>query len=655
MRRLCVLGLVAIALASASPAGAHASLESADPAPGSTLPTSPEGLTLTFTEPPDPDLTTIEVVDVAGGTVPSRPPTLEGSRTVHVALTETLPDGSYTVSWRVVSTVDGHLTSGRFVFGVGVAPAPGTAEPAADEIAGPSAGGVAAKSALYAGLFLLVAVAGIGLGAFGGRPRSIHLVAMVAAVLALTGAIGLLLTEQRAIGVPLGELLRSATGRPLLWLLIAVLLADSLAVLGAAKDAWRPALWGSGAAAAAAMWVRAGGGHAAAADPPLPQELLQTAHMVAAGLWIGGLVLLWLLLREATAADDPVGGPPVREVRRFSNVALVAVVVVVASGLARSFEELGGFGAAADLLDATYGRALAGKVLGALALIALGALNRRRSIPRLAADPRPLRRLVTAELVVALGVIVLTATLTGAAPDAGGPEISAPPRPVTAEGTDFATTTAVTLTLAPGVPGPSTLEVGVTDPDTGDPLPVDDVTLRVRSVTRPDVPAESIVLAAQGGAWTATTSAFSLAGTWTATAVVITGADAAQVPLVVVTRHADATTSVEVGPGLPTVTTTTFAGGTSIQTYVDPATQGTNQVHATAFTSEGTEAALDDVTIVAIPDGGEPRRLEVTDFGPGHVVANMDLEAGDWTFDVVATTGDGSALQATFDETIEAA
>lgn len=654
MRRVAVvgLGLVMGALACA-PASAHASLESSDPAPGSTLPASPETVTLTFTEPPDPDLTTVEVLDVAGETIPTDEPVLEGSRTVRVGIADTLPDGSYTVSWRVVSTVDGHLTSGRFAFGVGTAPASGTATPT-DEIAGPSASGVAAKSTLYAGLFLLVAVAGIGLGAFGGRPRSLRVVAMVAAVLALAGAIGLLVTEQRAVGVPLSELLASATGRPLLGLVIAVLVADALAVLGAAKDAWKPVLWGSGAAAAAAMWVRASGGHAAAADPPLPQELLQTAHMVAAGVWVGGLVLLWLLLREGAGAREDAG-PPVREVRRFSRVALVAVAILVVSGIARSIEELGGLGAAADLLDSTYGRVLAVKVIGALALIAMGAANRRRSIPRFVTDPRPLRRIVGAELIVALGVVLLTATLTGAAPGTETTGAPTSPPPVTAAGTDFATTTVVDLTLAPGAPGPSIIEARVTDPDTGEPLVADGVTLRVRSVTRPDVPAESIVLASQGDGWTATTSVFSLAGTWSVTAVVTTGADAVQVPLVVITRLPDATAAAEVGPGLPTVTTTTFADGTSIQTYVDPGTAGTNQVHVTAFTRDGNEAPLDDVTIVAIPDAGEPRRLAVTDFGPGHVVANVDLDAGDWMFDVVATTGDGGIVQATFDGPIEAA
>jgi len=125
--------------------------------------------------------------------------------------------------------------------------------------------------------------------------------------------------------------------------------------------------------------------------------------------------------------------------------------------------------------------------------------------------------------------------------------------------------------------------------------------------------------------------------------------------LAVTTRLPDTTTSVEVGPGLPTVTTTTFPDGTSLQTYVDPAVAGTNQVHVTAFTPEGSEAPLDDVAIVATPEGGEPERLGVTALGAGHVVANVDLDAGPWRFDVVATGSDGEVLQTTVDEAVEAA
>jgi copper transport protein len=648
-RVLVVSSFVLLALGGAAPARAHASLESSDPAAGATLPTSPATISLTFTEPPDPELTTVELLDVAGAVLSTGAPALDGPRTVRVDVSEPLPVGAYTVTWRVVSTVDGHLTSGRVVFGVGVAPQVDEATPVG-EVAEPTFASIAAKSALYAGLFLLVASAGIGLGTFRGRPRSVAVVAMIGAVLALAGALGFVVTEQQAVGVPMSDLLASATGRPLLWLVTAVLVADALAVLAAAKDTWRPVLWGAGAAAVAAMWVRAIGGHAAAAAPPLPQELLQTAHMVAAGLWIGGLVLLLVLLRE-TRRDGTA--PPVPEVKRFSNVALGAVAIVVVSGMLRSFEELGGPLSPGDL-DTTYGRAVAGKIALALALIAMGALNRRRSIPRLATDQRPLRRVVATEAVAALGIVLLTSALTGSAPpvEAAAGQVA---EPVTAEGTDFATTTAVALRLDPGTPGPSTVEVRVTDPDTGSVVPADQVVLRIRSVTRPQVPAETVSLAPQGDAWAATTPAFSLAGTWSVTVVVTTDADAVQVPLAVTTQLPDTTTSVEVGPGLPTVTTTTFPNGTSLQTYVDPAVAGTNQVHVTAFTPEGTEAVLDDVTIVAIPEGGGSERLEVTALGAGHVVANVDLDAGSWRFDVVATGATGEVLQTTVDEVVEAA
>lgn len=639
---------------SAPAAAAHASLESADPAPGSTLEASPETITLTFTEPPDPDLTTVELLDAAGSSRPTSDPELAGARTVGVEPTDPLPEGAYTVSWRVVSTVDGHLTSGTVPFGVGVAPG-GPGKAPQDEPAGPTALSVVAKSCLYAGLMLLLAAAAVGLGAFGGRPRALPVVAMVGAILALAGAAGLLVAEQRAVGVPMSDLLASATGRRLLWLLVAVLVAGAFAVLAGAKDAWRPLLWGAGVAAAAAFLVRADGGHAAAASPAIVHGLLQGAHAIAAGVWTGGLVLLWLLLRET--GRGPVDGPPVREVGRYSNVALAAVAVVVLTGIGRSTEVLGGPGALVDALGTSYGRILGLKVLGALALVAMGAVNRRRAIPRLRTDPTALRRIVRAEVAVALGVVVLTATLTGTAPpgDGSADDAGATTVPVTASGTDFATTTRVELTVTPGMPGPSTFEATVTDPDDGTPLPADEVDLRLRSVTRPQIPPTTIPLAPQDERWAATSSAISLAGTWSTTAIVRRDADATEVPLVVITHAPGAAATVEVGPGLPTVTTTRFPTGSSIQTYVDPATAGPNQVHVTAFAADGTERPLTDVVVVAVPAGGQPRRLDVVGFGPGHVVANVDLEAGDWTFDVVATAEDGSVMQATFDATIEGA
>ena len=50
----------------APPAGAHALLVSSDPAAGATVATSPPQVTLTFTEPPDPKLSTVHVLNETG-------------------------------------------------------------------------------------------------------------------------------------------------------------------------------------------------------------------------------------------------------------------------------------------------------------------------------------------------------------------------------------------------------------------------------------------------------------------------------------------------------------------------------------------------------------------------------------------------------------
>src|SRR5215213_5528922 len=152
--RLAAIAVLAGAwlLASGPAAAAHGALQSSEPAGGSSLERAPAAVTLRFTERPDPELSTVRVLDnrarvVAGGPaqpVPGRPEELR----VPVA---GLPAGGYTVAWRIVSAVDGHRTDGVFGFGVGPAAAPRlpaaeavaevrtTTAPAPLAVAGPSA------------------------------------------------------------------------------------------------------------------------------------------------------------------------------------------------------------------------------------------------------------------------------------------------------------------------------------------------------------------------------------------------------------------------------------------------------------------------------------------------------------------------------------
>lgn len=641
MRRLAtiaLLGGLALLTTGASQASAHAGFVSSTPSNGDVIPASPTEITLTFTETPDPAVSSVRITDTGGAERETGPPRVDGP-VLTVPVDEVLPDGVYTVSWRVVSTEDGHVTAGGFAFGVGDAAPPTGGGGAAVEPVGPTALSVTSKAALYIGLMLLVAVAVVGLGAFGGQPRSIGAIAVGSGALAFAGSIGILVAEQQAVGVAMADLVASETGRPFLWLVGACLAAAGLAVLGAARARWRPVLWVAGATAAAGMFARTTTGHPAAAEVPLLAETLQWIHFMAAGLWVGGLVLLVVVLREG-------GDPPVAAVRRFSSLAIVAVAVVVATGIVRAIGQLGGVAVLGDALGQRYGQVLLAKVALAVVLIALGARNRRRSIPRLAeGDPAGLRRLAGAEVVVALGVVFATATLTGLSPldtDAAPAGPSTTDR-TTVAGADFATTTRVSLTVTPGTPGPNVFRAVVTDYDSGDPIDADTVSLDLRSATRPEIAPSTVTLAADADAWVGQGVDLSVSGTWALTARVVNGADAVEVPLAFITVSRGA-----VPAGGTTFGTTTFPEGVSMALHLDPGAPGENVLHVDLVAPDGSPLAPGEVVVVATPDGGEPLRFApVASEGRVTLAIPLTLETGTWTIDAVASTPDGRSFQAT--------
>ncbi len=84
---------------------------------------------MTFGENPDPKLSLVRVLDSNGHVVPG----VSGVQPVpgkplelQVALSTPLAKGVYTVNWRSVSAVDGHVANGAFAFGVGTTPSPGS-------------------------------------------------------------------------------------------------------------------------------------------------------------------------------------------------------------------------------------------------------------------------------------------------------------------------------------------------------------------------------------------------------------------------------------------------------------------------------------------------------------------------------------------------
>lgn len=662
-----ILWVLVVGLAPA--ASAHAAFVSSDPADGATLAAAPASITMSFTEPPDPDLSSMTVLEAGGAVVETGPLRRgAGARSLEVVLPGDLSDGVYTVSWVVVSEADGHLTPGVFAFGVGVEPGEVQAAPAAAAAApGPSPLAVAGKTLLYLGLALAIGIAVTALAAFGGAVANRRTVLPFAGIAVSVGAVVMTLAEAGVVEASVADLLTSSAGRAYAWLLATTALT-LVAALVASRSTARLPLVATGVAASAAMLARATSGHAAALEPAWPAELAQFVHMLAVGVWIGGLLPLLLLVRAWARARGHAGAggeepAPAEEAQRYSRIAGWALLAVVLTGTVRAVGEAGGIGEVrAMLTDTSYGTALIVKVAIAAGLIALGALNRRRSIPRLSGDDGLLRRIVAIELVGALGVFGLTGTLTSLNPD-GADERSAPHSPpsIAASGADFATTTRVTITASPGTAGPNTFEARVVGYDDGASVAADEVTLALAAIGRPEIAASTLRLdpAGTGGngassTWSGAGTQLSLAGAWDVVVQVRSGARTTEVPLVLITRPPLAPSTVTREPGLPEIETFTLPTGDQLAIYLDPGTEGANELHVTAFDPRGDELALSGIVVVA--DGPDGRRevLETTRLTAGHFSAAAGVEAGTWGFHVVATTEGGTVLQATHDQEVEA-
>jgi copper transport protein len=171
-------------------------------------------------------------------------------------------------------------------------------------------------------------------------------------------------------------------------------------------------------------------GHAAAGPDAAVGVVVGVVHFSAAAVWFGGLVLL------ATCVLPRPDVSMLQAVARFSLVAFTAMVVIVVTGMVQGWRQVGSLQA---LGQTAYGRLLVAKVAVFLLLIAVAGRSRvlvRRNLTARAlvgaaaphqpaggaaparlsddADTRSiwlLRKLVLAEMAIALLVLAITALL----------------------------------------------------------------------------------------------------------------------------------------------------------------------------------------------------------------------------------------------------
>jgi putative copper resistance protein D len=119
----------------------------------------------------------------------------------------------------------------------------------------------------------------------------------------------------------------------------------------------------------------------------LVHQINQMVHLLAAGLWLGGLMpLTWLLGR----ARSPSGAGWISVARavvpRFSHMGYAAVALLAATGAINTLLLVG---SAEALAGTPYGRLLSLKILLFSAMVVLALINRFRLLPRLRRESQP--------------------------------------------------------------------------------------------------------------------------------------------------------------------------------------------------------------------------------------------------------------------------
>ena len=352
--------------------------------------------------------------------------------------------GIYTVEWEVLAD-DGHTTSGTLLFSVGEEPLDREQVIALhDEDEGVAAGEAGANALVLLSLIGLVGVPvtlWIAIYPLSGRfalplraaeRRARSLLSLFAALL-LVGVFGLGLARSASLSaLSVGgvvEFLRTSLGA--VWVAQLGIAAGVLGTLLVAKRRSVPRRFWLGGATAGGLFVQlsvSATSHSASLVDRLQGTLVDFAHIGGAALWLGGLLVLGLVLppvlRNARNRSEVAG----EAVRRFSIVAFTGVTLAATTGLVLAAWH------APDpesLRTTLYGAALSTKVLLVVVALGLGGLTRfvlLRGLGRGEADTDRVVRAVRIEVGVLVCVILvsglITATPTAAIADDGPSEVT---------------------------------------------------------------------------------------------------------------------------------------------------------------------------------------------------------------------------------------
>ena len=437
-RPILAAAIVVLALMAAPAASAHAILVQTSPGNDSIVQHSPPAVLLQFNEAVETQFGSMRVYDCNAKRVDSGSITRPDEKTVSAVINPSLPNGTYTVTWRVISA-DSHPVSGAFIFHVGS----GGKCPAgiASQVLGKGTpGSVNALFKIVRALdfaLILLVLGGSAVLVLALRSASVDLRRGLYAILSGLGislvvAAALCIVLQGAVAGGFGlvdafrwntidAVLHTRFGSAFLYQLA---FAAAAAVVAFVASRARDDLIGPFVVlpAVALLPTLSSAGHARTSGTLA--FIADMTHLAAGSTWIGGLFFTVFALLLAGSDRWPLAS---RAVPRFSLLAVFSVAALLLAGLTRGAEEVRpwpGFHTAVTdlhgwhgLWDTTYGVLLLVKIGLVLPLLGLGAYNNRFAVPRLkrqiasVVEQRRFLRAAGTELAIMASIIGVTAVL----------------------------------------------------------------------------------------------------------------------------------------------------------------------------------------------------------------------------------------------------
>ncbi|HEX5941517.1 MAG TPA: copper resistance protein CopC, partial [Anaerolineales bacterium] len=520
-----------------SSVSAHALLVRSTPAANAVLAQPPVQVEIFFSEPLEEQLSSIRVFDSNNLSVDAGDVRVDPADPTRLTVTlHSITDGVYTVTWKVVSSIDGHQTTGSFPFAVGSANADAVSaiqqrstfrlpfstllskflmlvslavllghrlfialvwEPAVR--ANPSVAKPPVWEIFYRlGLIGVLVCIGIGILAQGGQSTGSELAAP------WNPQLGRILTETR-LGV--------------IWLARLALAMLAVWLAGRKESQWRD--WGSFAVNLALLFTVTLTSHAATEPRPLLPMLGDWLHLVGMGFWLGGLVYFFTAIRQLQQLDERLRTQLTSLLAgRFSLNAILFVGLIGLTGFYSAYLRVGSWN---GLITSLYGHTLLVKQAFVAGLLVIAATNLLVISPQLKRDR--LQGITSANVVARFGKLLIFELIFAGLLLASVSFLTyIPPAKLAGPTSDLTGKTevddlSVGMTISPGRIGQNTFTLRLSS--NGEPVRTANEVLLRFTPDQANIPPSDLELISQGdGTFNAKGTYLSVPGIWQIQAIV---------------------------------------------------------------------------------------------------------------------------------------